>query len=438
MRILGSLSFRLLAIFVVLAGLFVFGALQAIRWVYDEDTLRGLLSGHLSLHVKYVLEDIDDPPRVDRARAITEQVPVDIRISGPDVEWMSHPEFPDLKDLEFGDSTYFGPEAWLPELENVDFAELAGITYLRLRQDDYWVVVASPKIGTATTGRNLLPIIIGLGLLLLLAAYISVRWLFSPIGLIRDGAAQMREGDFDYRIKTGRQDQLGELSHDINRLSAEVGRMLDAKRQLLLGINHELRTPLSRLRLAIELSENGDPGMLDDLREMESIIQSLLEAERLNEPHTALHRSPVDVGQLIQELVQEFFASFEDRLVLEMPDHPLSAELDGVRIQLMLKNLLSNALKYAPVEAGPVTLRVSQDGGGLRFDVIDRGPGISAEQAEHLGEPFFRADPSRNRDTGGSGLGLYLACTIAKAHGGTVWVEPFDQGAWLVARIPAG
>ncbi len=434
----GSLSFRLLAIFVVLAGLFVYGALQALRWVYDEDSVRGLISGHLSLHVNYVLADIGDPPRVDRALAITEQVPVDIRIVGRDVNWSSNPAFPDLEDTAFGGSTYFGPEAWLPELENVEFAERDGITFLRLRKGDHSIFVASPKIGTATGERNLFPIIIGLGLLLLLAAYISVRWLFAPIGQIREGAARMREGDFDHRIQTGRHDQLGELSEDINRLSAEVRRMLDGKRQLLLGINHELRTPLSRLRLAIELDETPDPGMLGDLQEMESIIQSLMEAEQLNPQHSALNRSSLDVGVLIEQLVNDYFAADRDRIALELPKAQMRAELDGVRIQLMLKNLLGNALKYAPADSGPVTLRASEDGQWLRFDVIDRGPGMPEAQIEHLGEPFFRADPSRNRGTGGSGLGLYLACAVAEAHGGQLRVEPCASGTWIVVELPVG
>jgi signal transduction histidine kinase len=435
-RLFRSLSLRLLAIFVVLAALFVYGALQATRWVYDEDTLRGLISGHLSLHVKYVLDDIGDPPRIERARAITEQVPVDIRITGPELNWTSNPAFPELGEFEFGTGTYFGPDAWLPELENVDFDERDGITFLRLRQGGYSVVVASPKIGTATGERNLLPLIIGLGLMLLLAGYVSVRWLFAPIDQIREGAARMREGDFGHRIATGRHDQLADLSQDINRLGAEVGRMLDGKRQLLLGINHELRTPLSRLRLAIELMEDADPGMLGDLQEMESIIQSLLEAERLNQRHSALNRVPEDVGQLVEALVQEYFDAERDRIVLELPETPVIAELDGIRIQLMLKNLLANALKYAPPESGPVTIRVNPDGETLRFEIIDQGPGLSEAQIEHLGEPFFRDDPSRNRHTGGSGLGLHLARAIAEAHGGNLRLEPSERGTWIVVEVP--
>jgi hypothetical protein len=93
-RLWRSLSFRLLAIFVSLAFLFVWGSFVALRWVYNSDNIRGLISGHLSLHVHYVREDIGSPPSIENALAITEAVPVDIRITGPGVDWASDPEFP--------------------------------------------------------------------------------------------------------------------------------------------------------------------------------------------------------------------------------------------------------------------------------------------------------------------------------------------------------
>ena len=106
----GSLSFRLLAIFAVLATAFVYFATVGIRWVYSEDDLRELISGHLSLHVDYVRRDIGTPPNIDRAIAITRQVPVDIRISGENIEWASDPNFPGMDELTFGASDIFSED----------------------------------------------------------------------------------------------------------------------------------------------------------------------------------------------------------------------------------------------------------------------------------------------------------------------------------------
>ncbi|MGB5256916.1 MAG: hypothetical protein WBN44_06650, partial [Woeseiaceae bacterium] len=114
-RLSRSLSFRLLAIFLVLALLFVYGTFVALRWVYNSDEIRGLISGHLSLHVSYVREDLGSPPRIDRALAITQRVPVDIRILGPDIDWASDANFPLLDTLEFGASPKFSDDedAWV-------------------------------------------------------------------------------------------------------------------------------------------------------------------------------------------------------------------------------------------------------------------------------------------------------------------------------------
>ena len=123
-RLYRSLSFRLLAIFLVLGGLFVLGTLDAIQRFYNSDEIRGLISGHLSLHVHYVRQDIGTPPRIDRALYITENVPVDIRILGPDIDWASDPDFPRVEDLEFAPSPMFSddPDAWVDELQCIDLS----------------------------------------------------------------------------------------------------------------------------------------------------------------------------------------------------------------------------------------------------------------------------------------------------------------------------
>ena len=443
-RLARSLSFRLLVIFLLLGGLFVYGTLEAIRWVYNSDDIRGLISGHLSLHVQYVLEDIGSPPRIDRAIAITERVPVDIRILGPDIDWASDPAFPRLSELDFGPSPAFSdePGAWVDELLGVEFANQGEHNFLRMSSganDEYDIVVVTPRISDVRSGPDLSYIIVGLGLTFLLIGYVAVSWLFKPIRAIRAGAEHIGRGNFNHRIETLRHDQLGDLARDINKLAADVEGMLDAKRALLLGISHELRTPLSRLRLLIEFID--DEGKQQELKaeliEMEKIIVSLLEAERLNSRHEPLARSRVRVSALVDELIDDFFARDRDRIQVVDRSEGVVANIDEARVSLLLKNLVSNALRYSPPESGPVELMFAEEGGELVFRVRDHGPGIAPDEAAHIGQPFFRGDPSRTRDTGGTGLGLYLATLVARAHGGSLaLVDTAEPGACFEARLP--
>ena len=436
-----SLSIRLIAIFLVLGGLFVFGTMKAIQHFYNSDDIRGLISGHLSLHVQYVREDIGTPPSIDRAIAITERVPVDIRIQGPSLDWASNPDFPRLETLEFAPSPRFSdePDAWVDELQGVEFASLGNHRFLKMQQGGYQIVVSTPRIADTGEGPDLVLQILIMGLTLLLLAYFAVRWLFRPIRFIRAGTAHIGRGNFDYRIENVRRDQLGEMASDINKLAGDVENMLDAKRALLLGISHELRTPLSRMRLSLEFLEDEPRAaeLKDEIVEMEKIVAALLEAERLNGRHAKLNRSRANIGELVDELIDDFFARDRERIVVQRPAAPISAEVDEARLTLMLKNLVANALKYSDDADGPVEIRYLRDGDDLVLGVRDYGPGISEEQAARLGEPFYRGDPSRARSSGGTGLGLYLATLVAQAHGGKLaLIDATKQGANFEIRLP--
>jgi signal transduction histidine kinase len=177
--------------------------------------------------------------------------------------------------------------------------------------------------------------------------------------------------------------------------------------------------------------------MKAEITEMEKIVASLLEAERLSGRHARLNRTEVKVAGLVEELIDDFFSRDRDRIDIDLPTETVFANLDEARISLLLKNLLSNALRYSSPDDGPIRLSFRTEGDDLVFRVADSGPGLSADQAAHLGEPFYRADPSRTRDSGGTGLGLYLATLVANAHRGTLeLVDQDSRGATFELRLP--
>ena len=278
-----------------------------------------------------------------------------------------------------------------------------------------------------------------MSILVLAGCFFAVTWLVRPIQWIKEGAERIGQGDLDYRIPKVRTDDLGELTVDINRMADDVQGMLEAKQQMLLAISHELRSPLTRTKVALEFLDDNEQkrSILDDIDEMERLITDLLESERLNTRHSTLQRSTVDLAELVRGVVEADFAGERERLEFDLPAEPILYAADETRLRLLVKNLVENALCYTPVGEDPVTLTVECADDTIAISVSDRGPGMSPEQVERATEPFYRADPARCRDTGGFGLGLYLCRRIAEAHGGSLEISSTqDRGTRVVLRLP--
>lgn len=439
-RLSHSLSLRLLVIFLLLTAIFSYGTIATMRWVFSTDQLRELVSDHLALHIDYVKRDIGSPPNMVNALALTRKIPVDIRIVGEGVNWASVSDFPELSELEFGgiESASLDAQPWLSDLENIEFSGTSAHKFLKIVQDEYSIIVSSPKMADKSYVRPLLPLIILGGIITILGSYLAVRSLFRPIHQIRQGADRIGRGDFSHRIENNRKDELGDLAEDINDMASEVEGMLEAKRQLLLGISHELRSPLSRMTLALEIMQKNEfiQPLKNDVQEMEKIIGTLLEAERLNERHASLTLTRVSGRELIDALVQDFFVDEEHRIRISIPNR-FWLTVDEARTALMLKNLISNALRYIDPDDGYVEVEFCKLATGWSLTVRDNGVGYPADQASRIGEPFFRAESSRTREKGDSGLGLYLTRSIAEAHSGTLKLDQsWEQGACFVIEIP--
>lgn len=276
-----------------------------------------------------------------------------------------------------------------------------------------------------------------LGVLLLVLAllYLATRRLVAPIGVLREGVERIGRGVLEQPIQLQRGDELGELADSINQMARDIRDLLEAKRQLLLAMSHELRSPLTRVMVATELLDDAQQreAIQGELHELQRLIDELLETERLAHRHQALHRQMSDITALVRELVD----GFEQAVSVRTPPSPLFAEVDAVRVKLLLRNLLQNALRYTPDAAPPPELDLTQQENMLQFRLHDHGPGIAPEHLPHVTTPFYRVDAARQRQTGGYGLGLYLCRRIAEAHGGTLQVESqAGQGTTVIVQVP--
>lgn len=441
-----SLSARLLAIFVLTSIVYALASRYAVDLVWRTGYLSEVVGSHMALHIEYVLSDIGLPPRLDRAQSIVARVPMDILIRGPGLQWASDPAFPALDDVPFERSEFLLPWAaeqtsvdWIKTVQLMEFARYHRRAYVKILDGPYEIVFASPKISEAPRPDLTTPAITILAVFVLAGCYFSVRWLVRPIKWIKVGAARIGKGDLDYRIPTTRSDDLGELAADINRMADDVKEMLEAKRQLLLAISHELRSPLTRAKVALEFLDDAavKKNLMQDVNEMERLIADLLESERLNTRHSKLQVGRLDLGALVSSVINADLAEQAGRVSAAVPSTPVEFDGDATRLRLLVKNLVENALRYTPPEGAPVEVSLTERLESVEIRICDRGRGMSAQDLARATEPFYRADPARSRATGGLGLGLYLCRRIAEAHGGTLQMSStLGCGTQVTVTLP--
>jgi signal transduction histidine kinase len=435
-----SLKWRLVTLFLLLAlattAVFLFGMQRVLKGGWQ-----GYAKPLVADYVDKLAAEIGSPPDEARAKAIVARLPVSIRIDGPQVQYDSHPgaTYPSRSTTH---PPPVRPEVSKGQAEPVEAyrerefgAEGWGLS--RTTADGHRI-----RFGLAGPPPNARPRSVGwatLAALLLLTglAFAFVRRLLRPLDDIGAGVARFGSGEFEPLIRVRRKDELGDLADRINRMAQSLHGKLDAKRALLLAISHELRSPLTRARVNAELVEEGEhrSALLRDLGEMRDLITELLESERLASGHAALHTEAVDLAALVRELVATQWP--DAGLSLQLDERIGPVRVDPMRVRLLLRNLIDNALRHS---AGAPTLPVvslSGDADGqLQLSVRDFGPGVDEEHLAHLTEPFYRADSARQRATGGFGLGLYLCELVARAHDGSLRIRRAEPGLEVVASWP--
>ena len=246
-----------------------------------------------------------------------------------------------------------------------------------------------------------------------------------------NAAEKLRNGEPAPRLPEDSVDELGEVSRTFNNMADSLVR-LDSERTLLLaGVSHDIRTPLARLRLAVELLPEKEcaqmkEGMIEDIADMDNIIHQFLDFVRGVEGEST---KLMDINDLLQALADRQSRAGRDlKLKLSstyfIPLRPLA-------MQRLLDNLVNNAYAYSK---GKVEVESRITAESIVISVLDRGPGIPPEHAERLLRPFERLDVARNKNAGGSGLGLAICNRIAKLHRGTLALIS-REGGGLEARL---
>jgi len=297
-------------------------------------------------------------------------------------------------------------------------------------KDGLWVGLPKSRIGSHFGMALLITVACGFLLALGFAVWLARR-ITAPLAHLEQASALVGLGKSPVLLPEVGPRELVALSRRFNAMALQVRELLSARTTLLAGVSHDLRTPLARMRLALELLKMGhDPALIErlerDIEQMNRLIANVLDLARGLE-----HEVPVTTAlhEFLDELAEDFSSSA----------CPIAVQCDGGECRLpvfalhrALGNLLQNALRYAP--SSPVELVCVVDDLTCRFGVLDRGPGIAPSQIEAMLQPFHRLDASRSPATGGSGLGLAIVKALADANQWTLTLSARPGGglqAWL-------
>ena len=300
-------------------------------------------------------------------------------------------------------------------------------------EGDFWVMLPRER-----ADRQFPWHLLGWGVASLALALLVAWWIVSrvtrPLRALAAAAAEVGRGRHPEPLTLAGADELKQLAGAFNQMSEDLSRIEGERAEVLAGISHDLRTPLARLRLEAEMSVADDSArdaITADIEQMDAIIAQFLDYARATSDEATV---AVNIHQLLEEIAARY-ARLGAPLQLESIEPLQTPEvmLRPMAIRRAVGNLIENARKYG---GGDITLRAYQAGEWLTIEVLDRGPGIPAEEVERMKRPFTRLESART-DARGTGLGLAIVERIVRLHGGTMDLLPREGGGMIAAlRLP--
>lgn len=367
---------------------------------------------------EYFLKDVGDPPDTIKARSVLERLGTNVRFETSKSDWASSSEVPTISELsQEKDFQHKDDNRVFVIRKKTRFYEV-------MRTADGYVIFEPPPfpIDDIDIEKAILPLIACITILGSLL-YFSLRWIFGPVKKLSEAVSQISSGNFDTKIDINRNDELGNLAGRIDEMKTNIAGMIKSKESLLIDVSHELRSPLTRIKLANEFVENVKikDKIRDDVKEMELMITGLLETYRLDTAAGKLNLMKIDVVKFVRELISKFGNS---SLNLRTDFDQREISFDKEKIETALNNIIDNAIKYS--NGKPVDVTIEADPDSKRNTIIsitDLGRGIEPEELSKIFEPFYRVDKSRDKKIGGFGLGLSIVKKILDLHNAAITIN---------------
>jgi signal transduction histidine kinase len=410
-KILRSVFTKLLIV-ILFTGIAVNLVVGGFFWMHRSAAIRPLHQNFLQ-YADYIIADLGTPPSLERARQVAEKASLQIYFEGPNQSWATADEIYDFKKAHW--------RIW-GKNPAVTVGRYHGHHFIELDHESGRFVFGLDKSFEMGPERiRLVVILLSLLTLIFIGAFLSIRWIMKPVRWLGEGVREVGRGNLKHRVPVKRSDELRDLAEAFNDMTDRIRRMMHTKEQLLLDVSHELRSPLTRVKVALEFlpESKARNSIANDISEMEKMITDILETARRHHLHGDLKLQPTDVMSLLDEILPDYqnqppgvrLAGFPESLIIN---------IDPGQIETAFKNLLDNSIKFSNADSDPVRICLKSRPRQTIIEIIDNGSGIPEEELSFVFEPFYRVDKSRSKDTGGYGLGLSLCKTIMEAHHGKI------------------
>jgi signal transduction histidine kinase len=386
------------------------------RFFFQSKRFPAMLR-HAVSHAKLIIEDLGFPPDTKKAQKYSREIGIQIRFKNPDQYWSSHPDMVDFPDFK------------LPFYDKKDKIQAGftkyGLSVLLNQHNTRFLLIMRPRIEEIRKmATSFALIFISLVTLMILGMYFILRRLLKPIRVLHEGVNQLSKGNIDHKLSTNRSDELGKLINSFNTMTGSIREMIQARDRLLLDVSHELRSPLTRIKLALEFLNNSQAkaNIQNDISELETKITELLETDRLDSQHGKLKLKNTDIIHLLRDVCTDFQNQKPGVKIVNFPEN-VFLKLDPERIKTLFRNILDNATQHSRPEGYPVDISLREEPGEFIIVIRDFGSGIPKKDLPFIFEPFYRVDKSRSKKTGGFGLGMSLSKKIMEAHGGSIEIS---------------
>ncbi|MDD2582332.1 MAG: ATP-binding protein, partial [Desulfuromonadaceae bacterium] len=289
------------------------------------------------------------------------------------------------------------------------------------------------------------------GVVIFLSALLSLllaRRLVRPLGELARATHQLAAGIFTIRVPVTSHDELGHLAGDFNSLALTLEKNELTRRQWVADISHELRTPLAILRAETEALQDGirQPdhetinSLHDEVQRLGRLVDDLYQLSLSDVGALTYRKAELDPAEVLAEVIAAYRIEFDSKGILLEAKIPemgaVTVFADKERLHQLFSNLLDNSLKYTDA-GGILQIRLQTIGSVVAIDMKDSTPGVPTPELERLFERLYRADSSRNRSTGGAGLGLAICRNIVEAHGGNITAQSSPLGGlWIRIELP--